>query len=137
MKLKNTATDANFWQMVADMGWAENGYDYEAIDRKATERLIAEYGEQQAAEIGGQISRACMQKEHDLRQVICRHPLYRNMYGDGLDDFVAHIVGLGREYYEQVMADPAVAKDLDYQESFAYCFHGIGSIGRYDTAEEE
>jgi hypothetical protein len=138
MKLSNTATDDNFWQMVADMGWVENACDYEAIDRKATERLIAEYGVQQAAEIGGQLVRACMQKEHDLRQVIARHPLYRSMYGDSLDDFVAHIVGKGRGYYEQVMADPTVAKDLDYKESFAYCFHGISGIGRsYDADSEE
>lgn len=136
MILKDAATDVDFWAMVADMDWAGNGFDYDAIGARVAKRLVDEYGVQQAADISGRMHRALMMKEWALRRVICRHPAYKELYGDSLDDLVAHIVGLGQGYYEQVMADAGVAKNLDYRESFAYCFHAMDEIGRTDAAAE-
>lgn len=45
---------------------------------------------------------------------------------DGYSDLLAHIVGMGKESYDAVLADPTMAQDIidknQYKESFSYAF---------------
>lgn len=41
---------------------------------------------------------------------------------DSFHDLLSHAVSMGREYFYKAMNNPAILKDLDYQECFDYCF---------------
>lgn len=130
-----------FWKAVDDMGWEANGFDYDKIGKDLTARIWGSYEEQQAQEIAKSL--------YVFLNIHVARPLYRvvDRYAhiggnDAFDDLINHIIGLGKDEYDRVMANPALAverfKNDDFKESFAYCFHDCHERawgGVYDCRE--
>lgn len=65
-------------------------------------------------------------KNHAEKKTGNRHGYY-TVSDDGFWDLRAHIIGLGKEYYNQVLENPELAKELadnrGYVENFGYIFN--------------
>jgi hypothetical protein len=119
--------DQDFWKAVSDMGWTRNGFGYKKIGIDLKARIDAAYEPQQAIEIKMGLNAAFRGKVNALYERL--DDVVDCLGDDSFSDLVAHIVGLGEAEYAAVMADPSLGQNRavegDYQESFAYCFHGI------------
>ena len=126
----NTMSDEIFWKAIADMGWAENGFNYEQIGESLKQRIDAAYEPQQAAEVKASLLETYNRKSNALYYRLDK--VVNNLGDDGYSDLLAHIIGLGQAEYEAVMADPSLgrerAKRYDFEESFSYCFHQIDPV---------
>lgn len=99
-----------FWQIVDELGWPDTPCD------EAKRSFMKRYPLSVAKEFAGIFGRF-------------KNELYTRAgfteISDSVDDVQAHIIGLGREVYEQTIANPTHVRDRldrgDYEESFAYC----------------
>jgi len=53
---------------------------------------------------------------------------------DSYNDCVSHAVGMGEDYFNKAMANPAILNSLDYKESFSYVlFSEASDFEKFDT----
>lgn len=123
--------DYEFWKVVDDLGWATKTFDYEKLNQQLIE---SKYNMRSLIEI-------FYRYKVILKSTIFQWENITNtrlgIGDDSFDDLVSHIIGLGQEEYERVMANPELAYDRakwardpkndrkqssGYIESFAYVF---------------
>jgi hypothetical protein len=128
-------TEQTFWSIVAELGWGTTTTDYKAIEKVLMKRLTREEAEAMRAHLDAAESR--VYKALDQWQ---REGDYDSRYmgsDDGFGDLIAHIVGLGREEVDAVIADPARAKKRydasDFRESFSYAIPSADDYGYLST----
>jgi hypothetical protein len=114
-------TESQCWQHIANLGWGIQDCDYERIQKILYSTLpkdeIEQFSEFVHAKIG------------DLYDIFLPRAINGdyNMGDDSFSDLLAHIVGMGKAYYEVVLEVPDLvqirALKLDFEESFVYIFH--------------
>ncbi len=99
-----------FWQIVDELGWPDTHYD------EAKRSFMKRY----PAEVAQEFVKLFLTFKDEL---YTRAGLTE--ISDSVDDVRAHVIGLGREVYEQTIANPQLLRDRlengDYEESFSYC----------------
>ena len=112
-----------FWEIVEELEWGET-YDHKAISKKIFRKL----GPKKTR----QFAKMAEQFNNNVRVV--GDKLYEKLMSetgeglgvsdDGFSDLCWHVVGLGREKYEEAMSDPFVLAQMgrkgQYMESFGY-----------------
>ena len=114
-----TSSDERFWKLVEQLGW---GMD--ADSKKIKAGLLQSLTPEEAGDVEETASRL-------VSELMKRITKWEDIEGeelpvsdDGFNDLTSHIVGLGKEEYSRVMADPSLAlqraNDHKYQENFRY-----------------
>lgn len=115
----------NYWDIVSECEWGKDS-DFDRIGNY----LKIKYPK----EVCQKLLDFCHKKESELIKVLNRYSLKKtgNKYAyflqdDSGSDLRAHIIGLGREEYENVIKNPELARKRgdknDYEENFFYSFH--------------
>ena len=103
-----------FWEKVAELGWGTETTDYTKLQRRILETWTPEFTASFRKQMDELSHRLYVALTKDIRDV----------GDDSFGDLIAHIVGLGHEKYEAVLADHTVAQkmvdDSEYKESFSY-----------------
>lgn len=117
--------DALAWQCVSSLNWATDP------DHHRTKKEVS----QMEPAMKEKLWEWCKQKRKDLADVLDRYAAskpegksrYWNVSDDGFWDLTAHIVGMGKTFYNAVIEHPQIAKWLadsrTYKENFEYSFH--------------
>lgn len=110
-----------FWAVVAEVGWATRQTQSTGEGRRFLTGLLS----REEAVAFDERLQALRFSLHDVLDDWAEQTGAEFETGDdGFDDLVCHIIGLGREEYETVLDDPAVAlrraEAGDYRESFRY-----------------
>jgi hypothetical protein len=122
-KVASAWSESKAWALIDKIGWGKKTTDYQAVQ----ESLVEEYDYEDMKAFRGavrnlydRLAEAIRSYVEDLRYEDKEHNL---PYGgdDSFSDMVHHAIGLGKKYYEKVLADPASLEDLKVKESFAYC----------------
>ncbi len=121
--MKGPCSVDQFWAEVARIGWKDRNpcRFYKQVEGSLLQRwddeFLASFRERMD-EFVGELQSRIQHFEKD-NGVSCE------CGDDGFSDLTHHIVGLGREEYEKVMADPMLAvergRKCEYEESFSYC----------------
>lgn len=111
-KTKIKMTVDEFWVEVAEIGWGTK-----TTDNKKVKRTLMRKGQEFCKEFERnyeEVDTALLKAGCDLHG------------GDSAGDCRSHIIGLGKEAYDAVMADQKVGEARyesgDYTEKFSYCF---------------
>lgn len=118
---KSAMTREMFWETVAEMGWGTKTTDY-----KALKRFLMLKGKAFCEEF----QRHYDEVDSDLLKAGC------DLHGgDSVGDCRSHIIGLGKEEYDAVMADLSLGEARyergDYTEKFSYAFPYRGDFERF------
>ena len=107
-------TDKEFWDIIEPYGWGTKTTDYKAIKIDLMRRLSPD----QAVSLKDKF--LSLREALDQRMGI----FIEGLGDDSYSDLLAHIIGMGREEYAAVMANPLKGKqrsdNLEYTESFLY-----------------
>ena len=116
-------TDQNFWWIIEEAGWGKFDFDYKRIKAYLMGRMDFQTSET--------FMKAYDKKYSDLERAVDRYldnrDGQRRGHGlpfsgdDSFGDMIAHVIGLGKDFYEQAVKDPSFIRNLDIKESFAYC----------------
>ena len=122
---------SEFWSIVKSIGWGSKTVDYRCVQKK-----LALQWSPEKAEAFYEMFRSCKNSLHRVIEAWEKENNKRlDCSDDGLDDLVAHIVGLGEEEFNAVLADPKLAyvraQKGDYQESFAYVIPDGSTLSEY------
>jgi len=115
-----TADKNDFWSIVHAIGWGSETTDSDLIKSALREVFTPtqiERLDNKAVEFRKALQTRIWQyeKEHGIV----------NLYGvgdDGFWDVTAHVVGLGKDFYSQVMKDPGSYSGRGAVENFEYSF---------------
>lgn len=114
-KIKAALSEGEFWRIVDQIGWGTKTTDYKKI-KKA---LMTKFSPEEAEEFSDMKSMFEGKLYQRLKQ---KTDIW--LGGDSGSDFIAHIVGLGKDEYEKVMQHPTYAEERynrgDFVESFDY-----------------
>lgn len=117
MKLEDVKPEAlnEFWSEVAALGWGTKTTDCDVIKKSLLKRWTPAKAEEMREVFSALKGR--------LYKVLDK--VVDGVGDDGFDDLRSHIIGLGREEFERVLAEPKLAQKRidkhDFVESFAYC----------------
>jgi hypothetical protein len=117
-KAKLAPEDADwFWSITEPFGWGTKTTDNDAIEAALMRTLSADEADRLSGVFG--------KLKYALDKLLGKRTDIDVGGDDSWDDFLSHIVGLGRAEYEAVLADPMLAVERGnkgkYTESFAYC----------------
>lgn len=119
---KNKMTDKRFWYLVDKIGWHNSDYDIKRLGV-----LLITYAHN-IDEIN-EMREIAWKKRNDISQSVsdygCKNPKQHYWGGDdSFWDFTAHIVGMGKHFYEKVKSNVEYISELgdDYRENFEYVF---------------
>jgi len=125
MTRRAAVSDAQFWDLVKQIGWGTQTTDYKAIKQS----LMSVLSKEEAAsffkvfhKVQGALMKAITKWEDETGENL-------EVGDDGFNDLTAHIIGLGKPMYDKVIRVPDLAKNIKYVESFAY---GIPYSTDYD-----
>lgn len=122
------------WGIMDDLGWGIKHFNIESM----TNYLNKNYSDNELRRLDEFISA----KRKDIIETLHNHSykMTGNPYGyygvsdDGFWDLTAHIVGLGRYWYEKTMNDPEIARTIAshnmYKENFQYVIKKTDVIER-------
>lgn len=121
-------TDERFWEIVEFIDWPRK--DYEEVKAE----ILMELAPREIKELRDGLGK----RTGKLRSLFdeTREEMEDNFYvsGDGLDDCVNHIVGLGRFAYENCVECPQAIVDRyragEYTESFSYAIPGVNDVAK-------
>lgn len=115
----------NYWKIIELANWKEDK-DYKEIGtlwKKILKPEIIEETEKFYSEKLSEIKEVL--ETHALEKTGKRYGYY-GVSDDGFWDLSAHIIGLGEDFYNRVLQNPEIAKELadnrDYEENFGYIF---------------
>ncbi len=116
---ENTIRDN--WDIISDLGWGTKSVDY----KKLGEALKLSYPNKiyELREFVRDKQKLLMNKLNEYADIQGNRRTYWKVGDDGFSDLTAHIIGLGKEKYEEVCNNPAIAWTIKYKESFLYVFH--------------
>ena len=132
-KLSAAMSDAEFWDVIADIGWDGKSQDWDKIKKK----LLTTLSPDQIESLNGAFEKAkgglykkidLWEKEEEIEaEEDGRRPRTLGLGDDSFSDLISHIVGLGKAEYDAVMKNPelaykrAVGRGPDgFTESFSY-----------------
>lgn len=115
--------DQNFWWIIQETGWGKFDFNYKRIkaylmgrmDFKTSETFMKTY-EKKYSDLEKRID-----KYLDDRETLMRGHRLPFTGDDSFRDMVAHVIGLGKEFYEWAINDPSIIRSVDIKESFSYC----------------
>lgn len=109
------------WQIIEDLGWGTKSTDCKKLGQYLR-RIYPNHFDD--------VEKFVRNKQKILKKELDdwaeKHGDKRTYWGmgdDSFDDLTAHIVGLGKNKYSEIMKYPPKAKDIKYEESFIYVFH--------------
>lgn len=118
-----------FWELVEQLGWKENNFDYKVCCEKLkslcnNNKYIMDYFNKIRCSYRDALKNAI--DDYELKEYGARS--YGNFFkggDDSFDDLCNHIIGLGKETTFSVLENPKLASEFfdSFKESFAYCFH--------------
>lgn len=115
-------TAAEAWTIIGLFGWGTKTTDY----KKVSEALYAVYGKEEIKKLEAFVNARTGDLYNAVRNYEMKHGTLEVGSDDGFSDLCYHVVGLGQKEFEHCMADPTLLqkrhRDLDYTESFSYCF---------------
>lgn len=113
-------TEQNFWWIIEEAGWGKFDFDYKRIKAYLMGRMDFQTSET--------FMKAYDKKYSDLERAVDKYLDNRNREhrlpfsgDDSFGDMIAHVIGLGKEFYEWAVKDPSIIRNLNVKESFAYC----------------
>lgn len=129
-------TSTFFWGIIDNMGWAEATLGEGSVDTGAIKRGFMETYSEKVADEFNEWYRAKYHELYNAYEVAEKETGKRfgNYSGDdSFGDMLDHVIGLGQEYYNAVMADFSLLNNLEIVESFAYCIPYTGdSLNDYE-----
>lgn len=140
-------SDIKFWRLVAEVKWPELSGEAD----KTKKRIDCDLGKRWlilAMQLSADsllhtlalFNKALEKKLDTLYAVIAKaekqHPEVRLNYGgdDSFSDMVHHVIGMGEDYYNKVLANPELLRDVRYHESFSYCIPSKEDIQALDRS---
>ena len=122
---KPAMSDKEFWFMVKDAEWGMD-VDIDAIGKRLRKKYRKKKMELMQLRYEEKLSElAEILEDHAEKKCGNRHGYYR-VSDDSFWDLRAHIIGLGEDYYNGVVAYPEIAKVMadehQYMENFGYIF---------------
>lgn len=122
-KREGKCDEDTFWECVAEIGWPVE--DNDICKAKLLRAWTMEFGTE-FRKIFDEKYNAVYAEVEAYEKNVGQGKRGYYLSDDGLSDFCAHIVGLGRKVYDEEMEDKskmlARAVASDYEESFSYCF---------------
>ena len=130
-----------YWNIIESMGWAEATMSGE---HRPYERIKREFMETYSEKVAVHFNTwyAAM-----YRQLVDAYDAARKESGerygnfggdDSFDDMMNHVMGLGQEYYNAIMANFKLLNKLEPKESFAYCIpHVYENMNDYNELKIE
>lgn len=113
--------DDHYWRIIAELGWGTKTTDYKALKQ--------ELKESQTEATINQLEIFVWEKQKGLMEHLVDAAGSEGINyasDDGFSDLTAHIVGLGKAKYLEVIDRPSIAMEMginiDYAESFLYVF---------------
>jgi hypothetical protein len=115
------------WNVIAEIGWGRKTTDYNAV-RKT---LLESYSKFDFLYLKDFVSARKSDLYKRVKEWEKNHRKLGIYSDDGFDDVISHTVGLGKNEFEKVMANPPFlegrynapyASVEGYKESFSYCF---------------
>ncbi len=112
--------DKDFWKIVELIGWGT----YSTDDKTIRIQLAKIFTHKQI----DRLSKIARNYRLKLMSEVYSRDDGDNLIGmdrsdDGMWDWGAHIVGMGKETYDAATKDPLSFKDVDDEENFEYCFN--------------
>ena len=104
-------TESGFWTIVESTGFNKHK------DYKIARKYISRYFNQKDADV----LRKKSKEFQAILEVKIRH-IEVNLGDDGMWDLLSTVVGLGREVYYDICANPSKILNIDRVENFDYCF---------------
>jgi hypothetical protein len=122
----NTMTDADFWSLVAEIGWGTKTTNYKPVEMTFLRR-------------GLEFTTAFRAKYDEFESI-----LYSAAAKAGFDyccdswgDTLSHVIGLGKDEFERNVANPRLLVERDqsgdYREKFSYCIPWASDFKHYSA----
>ena len=117
--------DDYYWNIIDVLGWGTKSVDYKELGKMLADKYPDDIKELQIF---------VEDRRKELIQIMDKYtntlPGNKSYWGvsdDGFLDLTAHIVGLGKQKYLDIILNPCIAKDIsskqEYKENFEYIFH--------------
>ena len=110
------SAENTFWETIEPFGWGTTTTDYQAIKIALMRQLTPE----QAEGLHARLHLLMGALERKLRD----EHIEIGLGDDSFGDLLAHVVGMGRQVYQQALQDPKTVQARghrdDFSESFAY-----------------
>jgi len=110
------------WQEISKMQWGKFSKEHRGYN-DVKQKMLKQYSQEFCKEIHEFASER-------MQDVMVEMSNYEAINGvrcfDGGDDATSdvcyHVVGLGEKMFKKVLSNPELLKNIDYVESFSYCF---------------
>jgi len=116
-------SDATMWKMIEALNWRTKSTEQYRYYTKVAKFLKGTCDK----ETREQLENFVRERTAVLRNVITKaegrnNTRYWNGGDDSFDDVLHQSVGNGEEFYNEILFNPEQLIDVDYVESFVYCF---------------
>ena len=112
--------EVKFWEIVDFIDWKELC----KIRRLNVSSINVKVARQYPFEVIQEFRSLCSRKKNQIAEIIdAQAKLGASVPtgGDSFGDLCAHVVGMGKEYFEDIVANPEKIASVPYQECFSYC----------------
>lgn len=110
------------WKYIEELNWAllsKKKRGYEEGKRYMLENFTAKRGKEISDFVNERFSELykCIEKFEHANDTHC------GSYGgdDSFGDMIHHVIGLGKDKFNEIMEDPSKLNGMDFVESFSYC----------------
>lgn len=117
--------DATMWSVIEAFNWNANGNE----NITQIQRAMISHFDNDLLLHASKFASERISELHDKAFNLC------TVGGDdSYNDCVSHAVGMGEEYFNKAMANPAILNNLEYKESFSYVlFNGTKDFEKFTT----
>lgn len=136
LKIKKVEFEEKMWDIINTIGWGVKTTNYTQIKNFLKDNYDKK--------IVIKLQLFCKEKRKKLINILDDYEnkigisSYYGVSDDGFWDLTAHIVGLGKHWYYQVIENPEIAKEIAdnymYKENFEYIFN-MSYINEYDNID--
>ena len=113
--------DDTYWNMIHNIGWGKS-YMYKQMAKELEES----YSKDRVEKLALFVKAMKYYIQNEMYAYLIKNNLsfgYYEVSDDGMWDLTAHIVGLGKDMFYKVLADPSLAKTIEAHENFEYIFN--------------
>lgn len=129
-------TEDRFWKLVEKIGWKTKSFDTDKLGIDLLNYVTDVQEIKDMREISGELRNRIDPIVYNYAE---KHPKFHFWGGDdSFWDFTAHIVGLGKKYYYEVLKNPksmAIAGE-DYEENFEYIFTAAEEFAKTEEGQK-
>ena len=112
--------EEKFWEIVDFIDWKELC----KIRKLNVNSVVTRVARQYPFEVIQEFREVCREKKNQVA-ILTREQGEKGAAvptgGDSFGDLCAHVVGMGKEYFEDIVANPDKIASVPYEECFSYC----------------